>query len=812
MIICSYIIVICLRLLFMYVIPHNNSLHTIYIFNMLLSLYPIISCATSILYFRLFRHKLDKDKPLFFYFISRMNLLNFIIISSLYYLCVLYVHPYVTIPIIIYLLDLKIDKLFDIINCFIDYIKISNRKHYSVNQHILDIYKRVKLSREIESNILDRKMYKYNAYKLNRSPLYALPMHKHKSFSVTDVLDSTSKRLEYMYILSLLEGKPIFALRDGCKTCFIELANKAHFAKLVGKMSLKQRINYRWEFFNSKIAKINSASKDYFIAYNNIGSKNNIHIYALFKEKDKTFNNFLPKLKKESNVIPSIEVSLKMNKEPIYKETSGEVEVKLLIAKLTSQLNNSNEVQSWARINKEPIHKETSGEVEVKLLIADLMSELNNCEEVQSWVRINKVLNYWESEKQNNILQSLTESIIDNRELTVYMFNPHGNRDTSSDNIDTNQASSSNNIPIERLFNYESDNARIARMGAAETECTNRFNDYINSQKILDRNAAINVEVGNYGVFVPAYNLSKDMFDDNASIVTTSTRFGEVVESIPRIGPSYLFDYGSTGFAWRLMYNQLGIDGGPFIPLVEIGYRSEVNYGKFLQRIGHNLEIILTVLKSNPTALSTNITKVVVPDPIRGINNIYPYCYKYNSNINTVKEPSIKEYLLHVYGSLFVTYGELSFINRSLSGHKMLFMTKYPSIKASADNNISYRLHKFKVDFPDKYTNLSDIIERYGDEDLITAFHGETDNIKQNKLSINNFLRSLNNYVMFIETAGIYYSDSLHKLETALIGLGVYNNIHTIQQQLESENCRQHIPRIVISKATYDTNRYSKDF
>jgi hypothetical protein len=174
-----------------------------------------------------------------------MNLLNFIIISSLYYLCVLYVHPYVTIPIIIYLLDLKIDKLFDIINCFIDYIKISNRKHYSVNQHILDIYKRVKLSREIESNILDRKMYKYNAYKLNRSPLYALPMHKHKSFSVTDVLDSTSKRLEYMYILSLLEGKPIFALRDGCKTCFIELANKAHFAKLVGKMSLKQRINYR---------------------------------------------------------------------------------------------------------------------------------------------------------------------------------------------------------------------------------------------------------------------------------------------------------------------------------------------------------------------------------------------------------------------------------------------------------------------------------------------------------------------------------------------------------------------------------------
>jgi len=163
-------------------------------------------------------------------------------------------------------------------------------------------------------------MYKHNAYKLNRNPLYALPMNNHKSFNNIDVLSSTSKRLKYLHIPSLLEGKPIFALRDGCKTCYVELMDKGYYADL-GQIK-------------------------YFIAYINMRSKNINVFYALFQEKDKTFDRLLPKLKEESNVIPSTNISLEMNNEPIYKETSGEVEVKSLIANLISELNNCEQVQS----------------------------------------------------------------------------------------------------------------------------------------------------------------------------------------------------------------------------------------------------------------------------------------------------------------------------------------------------------------------------------------------------------------------------------------------------------------------------------
>jgi len=153
------------------------------------------------------------------------------------------------------------------------------------------------------------------------------------------------------------------------------------------------------------------------------------------------------------------------------------------------------------------------------------------------------MLNYLESKKEKYIIQSLIkESIINNRELNVYMFNPHGNIDTSSHNVETNQASSSNNIPFEGLLNNEADNARIARMEAVQADYTNRFNAYINRKKTLDRNAAIIREVGNYVNFVPAYNLSKDLDDDNASIATCSTRFEDLLISRPNLGPSYLFD------------------------------------------------------------------------------------------------------------------------------------------------------------------------------------------------------------------------------------------------------------------------------
>ena len=248
-------------------------------------------------------------------------------------------------------MDLKTDKLFDIINCYIDSVKIYNRKHYSVNQHLLDIHKKVKLSREIENKIWDRKMYKYNAYKLNKDPLYALPMHKHISLNNTDVLDSTFKRLKYLHIASILEGKPVFVLSDvdGAKTCYVGLVDKAYYAKLVNKIPLNQSINYIRGIINSKITKIilnqdvfdNYPKANQFMSHNTdltftiLGFKgfwdildnkqfNSINRNSLFILNDINWSSFIA-LAKSSN--PSLRIS------------GGSAGKRHLISKLNSRIN-----------------------------------------------------------------------------------------------------------------------------------------------------------------------------------------------------------------------------------------------------------------------------------------------------------------------------------------------------------------------------------------------------------------------------------------------------------------------------------------
>lgn len=272
------------------------------------------------------------------------------------------------------------------------------------------------------------------------------------------------------------------------------------------------------------------------------------------------------------------------------------------------------------------------------------------------------------------------------------------------------------------------------------------------------------------------------------------------------------------------MYSQFAVQGGPYPVQVEIGFTPETQYGKFITRIDKNVGNILSIVnalsKNDPTFMSGNVTKSISYDVLHGINKIYPYSYpilqdqdQYQDqdqdpdNILEPKEPNIKEFLLHTFSSVYLTYEELSKINRNLSGNKYIFISTYPPIRVHNPNGTirhnAYSIARYKVDFPDRYGILSAIISGHGSYEFKDIFF----NTARDR-GINAILKSLNNYSKFIETAGILFSISLHKIEADLIKSGVYNNVNTLHEDVKSENCRQHIPKIVISKVIIDTQNY----
>lgn len=136
------------------------------------------------------------------------------------------------------------------------------------------------------------------------------------------------------------------------------------------------------------------------------------------------------------------------------------------------------------------------------------------------------------------------------------------------------------------------------------------------------------------------------------------------------------------------------------------------------------------------------------------------------------------------------------------------FMHEYPAKRmtnaAGKTRWVPYNANDLKRDFPDVHGSLALILNKYGDDNLRNGFFST----HANHRSLSRILKSLNNYSLFIETAGLHFSKSLYKLRTDFIRAGVYNNMNTLDQAVDSENCKLHIPVIVISKAFYDDNKY----